>query len=132
MITVTIYTEKTYPVTKRTLSKRLADFFVAHGIKSTAEASVYIVSKETMLMYVKKHLQETGQEAAEHPVLSFVNAELEGPFQFPPDEILHLGEIIVSFDHAKVEAAQANKTPEECVIELAEHSALHLMGIHHD
>lgn len=132
MITITVQTEKQFAVSKRKLQKDLNALFKKHGIISEAEASVLIVSAETMLEYVKTHLKETGDEAKSHPVLSFPQTEIEGPFLFPPDDILHLGEIIVSYDHAKIEAESKKKTPESCVIELAEHGALHLMGIHHD
>lgn len=111
--------------------KRVVSVFKENGISSEAEAEVVIVSADEMLEFVEKYLHETGKIAAEHPVLSFVQMEIEGPFQFPPDNILHLGEIIVSYPHAVKIAKTQNKTVTEAVCELAEHASLHLLGIHH-
>lgn len=132
MITVTVEKEKAFQVSVRDLAARVKKVFTEGGIVSDAEASVVIVTAPTMLAYVEKYLHEKGEEAASHPVLSFVQSEIEGPFSFPPDNILHLGEIIVSFDHAKEQAVKSGKTASEEAILLAEHAALHLMGVHHD
>jgi rRNA maturation RNase YbeY len=132
MITVSVTKEKAFQVSARDLSSRVKKIFTDGGIVSNAEASVAVVTAGSMLAYVEKYLHEKGEEAAAHPVLSFVQSEIEGPFSFPPDDILHLGEIIVSFDHAKEQAVKSGKTAGEEAILLAEHAALHLMGVHHE
>ncbi|GEM_PF-644213 len=132
MISVSILKRTQSPVSVTSLKSRLAEFLASQGIQSEAEVSVVIVSRAQMLEYVKTHLKEKGAEAAAHPVLSFVQSEMEGPFKFPPDNILHLGEIIVSYPHAVDDAKKKNITIEDSLYELIEHSALHLLGIHHD
>lgn len=132
MITVTIIKNTPCAVRADVIKKRVTQVFKEHGITSQAEVEIAIVNAPEMLGYVEKYLNETGKVAAEHPVLSFVQMEIEGPFQFPPDNILHLGEIIVSFPHAQRIAKVQNKSETEAVCELSEHAALHLLGIHHE
>lgn len=122
MITVSVINESEREVSLSSIKKTLETFLKKHNVSENSEVSVCIVNSEQMLTYVEKHLHETGKEAAAHPVLSFVQSETEGEFKFPPDNILHLGEIIVSIDHAK-DINELN--------ELISHGALHLLGIHH-
>ncbi len=131
MITVVVSKQIQCPVRAIEVKKRVTKVFKDNGIVSDAEAEVAIVDAETMLKYVEEYLHETGPKAKSHPVLSFVQTELEGPFQFPPDNILHLGEIIVSYPHALEDSKHHNKTVTDAVSDLAEHAALHLLGIHH-
>lgn len=132
MITVNVLKKTPCPVAASEIKERVSRVLRENGIQSDAETEVVIVNREEMLVYVEKYLHEKGEEAAEHPVLSFVQSELEGPFQFPPDNILHLGEIIISYPHAVDDAKASGKTLSDAVCELAEHAALHLLGIHHD
>lgn len=132
MITISVIKETPCEVVISELQSRVEHTLRANGVISDAEVSVVLVDRAQMLSYVEKHLQETGEEAAAHPVLSFVQNELEGPFVNPPDGVTHLGEIIVSFPHAEEDAKLQNKTTQEVVCELSEHAALHLMGVHHD
>lgn len=132
MITISVVKQMSCPIRADEVKKRVTAIFRDNGIVSDAEAEVAIVDEKQMLEYVEKYLHETGPKAKAHPVLSFVQTELEGPFQFPPDNTLHLGEIIVSYPHAVQLAQFHNKTATEAVCELAEHAALHLLGIHHN
>ncbi len=132
MITVNIYKQSNYPVSAKKVKDAVANTFLENGVQSEAEASVAIVSHNKMIEYAKTYLKETEDEAKDHPVLSFPTSELEGPFQFPPDKTLHLGEIIVSYQKAVEAAKKENKLVDEVVAELACHGALHLVGIHHD
>ena len=122
-MTIEIINSTNHSVDTEKIKAKLSLFLQDKEAPLNTEVSVEIVEKEKMLEYVKNYLHETGEEAAAHPVLSFVQNELEGPFQNPPDGLHHLGEIIASVDHAK---------DENELYELIEHGALHLLGIHHD
>lgn len=122
MIEIYITNTTKTKVSKKDIDTKLRAFLEKHKVPQNSEISVSIVSKDEMFIYVKTYLKEEGDEAASHPVLSFVQNELEGPFKNPPDNINHLGEIIVSLDHAENESH---------LYELIEHGALHLLGIHH-
>jgi rRNA maturation RNase YbeY len=67
-----------------------------------------------------------------HNVLSFVPGEVKKNFVYPPDGIIHLGEIIVCYPVAVMESGVENVLIDQRVYELVEHGALHLLGIHHE
>jgi ssRNA-specific RNase YbeY (16S rRNA maturation enzyme) len=64
-------------------------------------------------------------------VLSFVTGEAKGSFLYPPGGKIQLGEIVICYPLAVKEAVAENVLIDERIYELAEHGALHLMGIHH-
>jgi probable rRNA maturation factor len=53
------------------------------------------------------------------------------PFITPPDDILHLGDIVVSYPQAVREAGEENKMVDDVVEFLILHGLNHLLGIHH-
>lgn len=132
MITIDVLKQSNYPVSSKVIKERVRKIFEDNGIVSDSQASVAVVGEARMLELVKTYLHETGELAAEHPVLSFPTSEMEGPFVFPPDNILYLGEIVVSYPKSVEYAKAQNKLVEDVVCELAEHGALHLIGVHHD
>ena len=127
MIKVNLQKQSNYPVNVRKLRKSLQDFFVSQGIVSEAEVSVAIVGAKKMLEVSKRYLRDKG----EHSVLSFTPEEAKGSFVYPPDGIIHLGEIIICYPCIVDEARKEGKLIDTIVEDLARHSALHLMGIHH-
>ncbi len=88
-----------------------------------------------MAVVGEKKMQELSQkylkDKDKHSVLSFIPEETKGRFVYPPDGVIHLGEIIICYPYVLEEARKKGKLIDEVVQELAEHSALHLMGIHH-
>ena len=126
MIKVTVTKQSNYPVNSAKIKKELADFLTKNGIVSNAEVSVAIVGKNKMLDIGKKYKKDSEL----HNVLSFTPSEVKG-FVYPPDGILHLGEIMVCYQKAIEEAKKENSLIDERVYELVEHGALHLLGIHH-
>lgn len=127
MIKVLISKQSNYPVKSTEIKKKLAAFFVAHGIVSDAEVSVAIVGEKKMMEVGKKYLKD----GKLHNVLSFVPQEEKGEFVYPPDDKIRLGEIVVCYPLAVKEAIDENVLIDERVYELIEHGAMHLMGIHH-
>lgn len=127
MVKVNIIKQSNYAVNNSVIKKKLAKFFKENGIVSDAEVSIAIVGEKKMLSTVKTYLKESKL----HNVLSFTPTEVKN-FVFPPDGLIHLGEIIVCYPEAVREANIENKLVEDKVYELIEHSALHLLGIHHE
>ena len=127
MIKVNLQKQSSYPVNARKLKKTLQDFFIENGIVSEAEVSVAIVGEKKMLELSKKYLKDK----AKHSVLSFTPEETKDRFVLPPDGIIHLGEIVICYPYVVNQARKEGKLIDEVVEELARHSALHLMGIHH-
>lgn len=129
MIKVIIKKQSSYPISAVELKKRLVHLFTIKGVVSDSVVSVFIVGKERMLDLAKKYL---GEKNTLHNVLSFPETEVKDKFIYPPDEkFVQLGEIYLCFPKIAEEANSENKLIDEKAIELAEHGALHLMGIHH-
>jgi probable rRNA maturation factor len=54
------------------------------------------------------------------------------PFVAPPDGVLHLGEVIISYPQAAVQAAEHQHSVQREVAILLIHGILHLLGYDHD
>jgi rRNA maturation RNase YbeY len=128
MIKVNLQKQSSYPVNVRKLKKTLQDFFASKGIVSEAEVSVAIVGEKKMLELSKNYLKDR----VKHSVLAFTPEETKKKFVYPPDGIIHLGEIIICYPFIVGEARKKGKLIDDVLTELAQHSALHLMGIHHE
>lgn len=67
-------------------------------------------------------------------VLSFPQndpSQVMAPFVDMPDGVMRLGDVIVSYPQAVVEATDENKLVDDKIVELIEHGINHLLGIHH-
>jgi probable rRNA maturation factor len=127
MIKVKVYKEKPFPVSTPEIKKSLRLFLEKQGIVSEAEVSVAIVGEEKIMKLAKDFLKE---KDTIHNVLSFPAKEVRGEF-LEPQGIINLGEIVVCYPKARQEAEVEGSLVEEKIIELVNHGALHLMGIHH-
>lgn len=102
------------------------------GMVSDSEVLVAIVGQKYMDKLIRQYYKEDSKEEYEHPILTFPAAELSRAFQFPPDGITHLGEIVISYPSTKGIAIEKNKLLDEVIEELVVHGVLHLVGIHHE
>lgn len=131
MLKINIFKQSNYPISSVTVKKFLTKFFTEHGIVSDAQVSVSFVNEKEMLSLAKKYYKKDLPAQAGsnlHSVFSFVSSE---SMKFPNEQI-NLGEIVVCFPVVVKEAEHENKLIEKKVLELIEHSALHLLGIHHE
>ena len=127
MVKVHVVKQADNPVSSPRLKKRLQQFFEGRGIVSDAEVSVAFVGEAKMLEIGKKYMKDKKL----HNVFSFTPDEVKN-FIYPPDGMIHLGEIMVCYPVAFREAKDENVLIEDKVYELVEHGALHLLGIHHE
>ncbi len=132
MIDITVTKQSNYPVSAAKIKKRIKDTLKAHGIVSDFELSVAIVGDAKMDELVRAHYKDDPQMLYDHPILTFPDNEIPGKFEFPPDDLNHLGEIIISYPSAAAEANQSGRLIDDVICELAEHGSLHLLGVHHD
>jgi len=116
------------PVSSVKIKNFLSDFFYKQGIVSDSDVNVAIIGKNEMETLGRKYL--SANEPV-HNVLSFTGNESKKDFITPPDNILHLGDIAVCYPICIDEANKEGILLEEKVIELLEHGAYHLLGIHH-
>src|SRR5258706_15649077 len=128
MIKVSVTKQSSYPVKALVIKNRLSAFLVKQEIVSPAEVSVAIVGEAKMMDIGNKYLKDKKL----HNVFSFTPTENKGNFIYPPDGIIHLGEIVVCYPVAVKEAGEENVLTTDKICDLVEHAALHLLGIHHE
>jgi len=130
MVTVIIQTESRYPIARKRITKAVQEF-LATKIQSDADVSISIVGDRKMRAlnneYRKKDyatdvLSFPLQEMGAYSSVSFIG---------PPDDVLHLGDIVVSYPQAIREAREENKLVDDAIEFLILHGLNHLLGIHH-
>ncbi|MDO8687371.1 MAG: rRNA maturation RNase YbeY [Dehalococcoidales bacterium] len=105
---------------------------IAQGVDSKAELSLAIVGQEKIHQLNLRYL---GNDEPTD-VLSFsMLPEPSGgitPFVTPPDGIKHLGEVIISYPQAVIQAAEHQHSVQREIATLFIHGALHIVGFDHD
>ena len=127
MVKINVSKQSNYPVSGVKVRKFLQEFFKNNGIVSNAECHVSFVGEAKMKDLGKKYYKKDNRI---HNVFSFVESEV--PEWKHPKDTMYLGEIVVCFPVVLKEAKAEGKLIEEKVLELVGHSALHLLGIHHE
>ncbi|MBI5465029.1 rRNA maturation RNase YbeY [Candidatus Gottesmanbacteria bacterium] len=126
MTRVLISTESRFPINRKSIKSVVEAFLNEQKIKSEVEVSISIVGDRKMRELNKKYrnLEETT------PVLSFSLDEGK-PFVNPPDEVLRLGDIVISYPQTVAMAAAENKLIDQKISELVRHGLSNLLGISH-
>lgn len=137
MVKVLISSESRFPINRKFLRQVVEQFLAEQKIKSEVEVSISIIGDRKMRSLNKKYrnLEETT------PVLTFSlsdpgsqSANDRGsskmkPFITPPDDILRLGDIVISYPQTVVMAAAENKLVDQKISELVRHGLANLLGI---
>lgn len=130
MITVLFQSESHFPVNRNKV-KTAIESVLTKKVKGHVEVSITIVGDRRMRQLNKgyRNLDATTD------VLSFPQHDPSQPdkalFIDPPDGTLYLGDIIISYPQAVLEAAEQKKFVDDVVVFLALHGLDHLLGIHH-
>ena len=99
---------------------------------SEVELSLVVTGEET----VRKLNQQYRGVGEPTDVLSFALSERKAdddiPFVTPPDSILHLGEVVISYPQALRQAEENRQGVEQELALLIVHGVLHLLGYEHD
>jgi rRNA maturation RNase YbeY len=128
MIKVYVKKQSNYPVDTKKIKSELKELLKSKGIVSNSVVNVSLVGQKKGLQLARKYLSDKYA----HNVLSFPASEAKAEFVYPPDSLLHLGDIVVCYPNAVAEAKKENKLIDEKVLELVKHGALHLLGEHHN
>jgi probable rRNA maturation factor len=128
MVKVYVSKQSGYAVSTSKIKSALIEFFQKEGIVSDADVCVAFVGEEKMMELSRRYLKDSKL----HNILSFPTTEVKSEFRYPPDEILHLGDIVICYPKILEEANDEGKLIDEKAVELAIHGALHLLGKHHD
>ena len=105
---------------------------VTQGVVSSAELSVVITDSEKV-MALNKQYRNVDEPT---DVLAFSTRESSGsnevPFVQPPNGILHLGEIIICYPQALMQAKEHGHSTNREIALLIIHGILHLLGFDHN
>ncbi len=129
MISVLFQTESHFPVNRKKIVEALTDA-LKKRVTGPTEVSVIIVGDRRMRQLNRQYRQID----ATTDVLSFPQndpSQPGHPFVDAPDDMLRLGDIVVSYPQAVEEAVQENKLVDDQILFLVLHGLDHLMGIHH-
>ncbi len=137
----TIYTrndQKKEPITnaaRALIKKAITAALEYEAFEGLAEVSVTFVDNEAIRALNREY---RGKDSATD-VLSFPLLEEEDGFVMPPDEAdaegtepTALGDIVISVERAKAQAAEYGHSFERELAFLAVHSTLHLLGYDHE
>jgi probable rRNA maturation factor len=129
MITIRIQSSSHFPINKDEIKKAITDTLESR-FKQDAEVNVTIIGDRQMkdLNSAYRKIQDTTD------VLSFPQndpSQLMHPFVMPPDNILYLGDIVVSYPQAVQEASEESVMVDQKILQLVLHGLDHLLGIHH-
>jgi len=131
MVHVLFQTESHYPVSRKKIKEAIIHALENKVFRDT-EVSVSIVGDRRMRTLNKKyrHVDKTTD------VLSFAlndSAQFsKAQFIESPDDVLRLGDIVISFPQARLMAISENKLIDDVIVFLALHGLDHLMGKHHE
>lgn len=130
MVRVLIQTESHYPVSREKITACVTDV-LSKRMKGDVEVSVTIVGDRKMKALNSSYRKKDYAT----DVLSFPQQDPSQPtpiqFVSPPDHTMYLGDIVVSYPQAVMEAQQENKLVDDMINFLILHGIEHLLGNHH-
>ncbi len=138
MINVLIYIESRFPA-DRVKIRQFVEKYLYQKISVDIEVGVSIVGDRKMKFLNETYHKKTGTT----DVLSFPIDDPSAssrkdiavgfsPDKSGPDKIFRIGDVVVSYPQAVLEAAQANSLVDKQIEFLIAHGLDHLMGIHHE
>lgn len=138
MINVIINADPRYSVNKLALQATVVEVLQRHHVKGNIEIGVSVVGDRKMHEVNKKY---RGIDSTTN-ILSFALQDPVSPSQLQhvprvgfvkaPDDILRLGDILISYPQVVKDAAIEGVSVEDELRFLVEHGTKHLLGIHHE
>lgn len=130
MITIKLQAASHYPINRKKILTAVNEVLNSR-LKGDVEVSILIGGNRQM-----KKLNKTYRNIDDTTdVLSFPQndpSQPSKPFTPPPDGVLYLGDIIISYPEAVKEAAHDEMMVDDKINQLVLHGIDHLMGIHHE
>lgn len=126
MLNILIKTDSHYKVNRKRIRKIIEDYLRKKRIRGKTELSISVVGNRQMRMLNKKYrdLDETCS------VLAFPQIDVGRVSEFihPPDDILRLGDIILSYPQIIDLASEEKKLIDDKIDELIFHGLNNLLG----
>ena len=130
MADILIKTDSHYKVNRSRIRKLIESFLEERKVRTKVEVSLSVVGDRQMKNLNNKfrNLDQTTD------VLSFplIATEKKSVFIDPPDNILRLGDIVISYPQVVDEASDENMLIDDKIDERIIHGLKHLLGQHHD
>lgn len=123
---IPIFVESRYRVNRKRIKKAIFKVLTEHEIKGPTEVSVAIVGDRKMRSLSKKY---KGEDKTRN-ILSFSLSE--GESTHLPNEVLRLGDIVISYPQVIKEASEEEMLVDDKIDALIGHGMLHLLGINHE
>lgn len=126
-VKVPIFVESRYKVNRKRIKSTVSSLLDKNEVKGEIEVSVAIVGDRKMRSLSQKY---KGEDKTRN-ILSFSMAEGDSVVM-PKDDILRLGDIVLSYPEVIREAARDEVLVDDKVDELVMHGLEHLLGLHHE
>jgi probable rRNA maturation factor len=122
----------THLVSREWLKKAVTLALSYAGINKAVELGLVIASDETVHDLNRKYRKV--DRTTDVLAFAFTEASVNKarPFAVPPDNIVHLGEVIISYPRAKRQAEEQKHSLEKELALLVAHGVLHLLGYDHE
>ncbi|MBL7166111.1 MAG: rRNA maturation RNase YbeY [Dehalococcoidales bacterium] len=116
------------------LESVVVEVLLAEGTDPGSELGLVITDQEKIRELNLVHLgEDEPTDVLSFPMLPDSGDEEEwGTFIVPPDGITHLGEVIISFPQAVIQAEERGHSVQKEVATLIIHGVLHILGYDHD
>ena len=115
------------------LESVLEKILLAQDIDSKVELGLVIVDQEKVRQLNFSYLgEDEPTDVLAFAMLPEQSEENLVPFVVPPDDIKHLGEVIISYPQAVIQAEEHQHSVKREIAILMIHGALHLVGYDHD
>ena len=106
---------------------------IAQGVSPESELGLVITSQEKVQQLNKSYLgRDNPTDVLAFSLLPEQPVEDSPSFVQPPDGVLHLGEVIISYPQAVAQAEERGHSVKREVAILVVHGVLHLLGYEHD
>jgi len=102
----------------------------AQGTGSGTEIGLVITTQEKVQQLNQTYLGK--DNPTDVLAFSMLPEAKFSPFIMPPDGVLHLGEVIISYPQAVIQAKEHQHSIEKEIAILIIHGVLHLLGYEHD
>ena len=125
-VDVLIFVESRYKINRKRIKQTVDRVIDKNEMASPVEVSIAVVGDRKMRELSKKY---KGEDKTRN-ILSF--SLTEGQSAQMPNDILRLGDIVLSFPQVIKDASRDEMLVDDKVDELIEHGLMHLLGLHHE
>ena len=122
----------THLVDKEWLGKAVETTLAATGVGELVDIGLVIASDDTVRDLNRSYRGVDASTDVLAFALSISSSDDSEQFALPPDNILHLGEVIISYHQAQRQAEEQHHSVERELALLVAHGVLHLLGYDHE